>query len=168
MHEKRENLTASIMIGSWTLVMETRRLRIRSERDVHLSDNPTGHGKGTLLRTEKRSCGMAIHEVRMKHLNGDTFLVRVTEQGKRTSVTVTRPRGLTDIDGKAIQDKPESYTLDKAAAYLGRVLGRLSPAVIRETVLTPLPEVEAEEIGDARGVGAATAKAAAKPELVEA
>jgi hypothetical protein len=131
--------TAKMQIGNWLLHMSTRRIKVRTERDVHLSDNSTGHGLGTLLRTEKHQNRMVIHEVRITHENGDSILFRRNDQGRKTTCTRTVTRRAVDVDLKPIADKPESYGLDKAAAYLGRVLN-LDPEIVLVTLLAPLEE----------------------------
>ena len=145
-NQPRKNPTARIVIGKWIMHMETRRIRVRTEREVRSSDTGDG-GRGTLLRTEKHSCGMVIHEARLTHENGDSFLIRRNDQGKRTTVTRTVARRLTDIDGKPVADKPESLTLDKAAAYVGRILS-LDASVVMKTILAPLPADDADQDGE--------------------
>lgn len=146
--ERKGNPKASIAVGKWTFDMETRRIKVRTEREVRLSDDGD-HGKGTLLRTDKRQTRMTIHDVHLTHMSGDQHHVRICEQGKRATCTKTTVRNRTDIDGKPIADKPESYTLEKAKDLLVRITG-LSRETLAECILLPLPEPEeAEELAHA-------------------
>lgn len=131
---------ASMTIGKWSLTLRTKRTGFRSEREVRSSDTGDG-GRGTLLRVEKRFCRLCMHTVGMKHANGDAFTLQVTVSGSRRFVTKVMDKGLTDIDGKPIPPRKESYTWDKACAYLGRILG-IDAAVAANAILVPLPEAE--------------------------
>jgi hypothetical protein len=132
--ERQPDPTAKMQIGSWLLHLSTRRIKVRTEREVRLSDPDN-----TLLRTEKHQNRMVIHEVRITHENGDSILFRRNDQGRKTTCTRTVTRRALDIDLKPVADKPESYGLDKAAAYLGRVLN-LDPEIVLVTLLAPLEE----------------------------
>lgn len=129
--------TATMQIGKHKLLLETRRVKFDTRREVRSSD--TGdHGKGTLLGIDQRTCRMMIHEVRIVG-NGDQILLRVTQSGQRTSCTKTMARGLKDIDGKAIPEKQESYSIRQATALLSRML-KITEQVAAE-ILAPLPEM---------------------------
>jgi len=135
--------TASVSIGRWTLQLTTKRVTVHSERDVTMSDNPTG-GRGTLLRTDRRTIPMTIHEVHATNDQGDEIIVRVNHQRTRTTCTRTRIQHLQDIDGKALPDKAESMTLAEASAYLARLLG-IKANLVQQVILAPLPEDEPAE-----------------------
>jgi hypothetical protein len=129
----------SLTIGAWSLVMETSRMRLRTLRMVHLSDNATGFGKGTLLRTERRSCDMTIHACILKHAKGGGYIIQITTKGSKVSVTKRNLDPGVDIDGKPLKVKVETYTMAKAESFFARTL-RMDPAKVRKLILTPLPE----------------------------
>lgn len=151
-----DNPQVVIQRGDWTVIAETARFRIRTERNVHLSDNPFSHGKGTLLRIDKRTCRTESHTVTMHHAKGGGFILRLTNMGKRTSVTKLCLDERRDLDGKLLPNKPESYTMDKAEAFLVRAL-RLTPAKA-QMLLTPLPDGDGPEV-DAETITAALQEA---------
>jgi len=153
--EPKSNPKVVMNVLDWTLTLETRRFRIRNERSVHLSDNCYGHGKGTLLRTEKRSCGMMIHACTLEHVKGGGYLIQVTTQGAKVSVTKRDLDPGTDIDDKLLKVKVETYTMAKAEAFFARTL-RMDLAKVRKLILTALPEES--EVGEHSDVTA--------PELV--
>lgn len=145
MMEPKSNPKVVMNVLDWTLTLETRRFRIRNERNVHLSDNTTGAGKGTLLRTEKRSCGMVIHACTLEHAKGGGYLIQVTTQGSKVSVTKRDLDPGTDLDDKPLKVKVESYTMAKAEAFFARTL-RMDLNKVRKLILTALPEES--DVGD--------------------
>jgi len=140
-NEPKQNPTATLTVGIWTIAMETRRIKMRTERDVHLSDNPTGHGNGTLLRTEKHCNRMTVHRVDITSGKGDHFAIQVTQSGQRTSYTRTNLVPELDIDLKPKPCKPQSYTLKQATDLLCRILG-IDAKTAAVAILTPLDDVE--------------------------
>ncbi len=149
--EKKPNPKAQMMIGKWTLDLETRRMKIRSEKEVRSSDTGDG-GKGTLLRTEKHSMRMIVHTVAMVSDKADRILLSVCIQGARTTVTKTVPSYRTTPSDKtygADQGTPDiktSSSLKQASELLARVL-RIDAAMAIKAILSPLPE-ETDEVAD--------------------
>ena len=137
-----EPLTRSMSVGKWTINMETKRMKVRTEKNVHCSDNTTGFGKGTLLRTEKKAFGLIVHKLDLKHESGDSYTLQVTVMGKKVSVTkLHHEKAFASNYEDVITPKKESYTLAKAEAFLGRILPTM-PAAVLKTLLEPMEEEE--------------------------
>ncbi len=142
--EKKPNPKANLTIGIWNIALETRRLKIRSEKEVRSSDTGDG-GKGTLLRTEKHSMRMICHTVAMVSDKADRILLSVCIQGSRTTVTKTVPSNRTTPSDKEFgKDSPTadvktSSSLKQASELLARIL-RIDTSVALKVILSPLAE----------------------------
>ncbi len=151
--EKKPNPKAQLNIGNWTLDLETRRMKIRSEKEVRSSDTGDG-GKGTLLRTEKHSMKMIVHTIAMVSDKADRILFSVCIQGSRTTVTRTVPSNRTTPSDKSYgenQGTPDvktSSSVKLASELLARIL-KIDAATAIKAILSPLAEDNADEKAEA-------------------
>jgi uncharacterized UPF0146 family protein len=153
--DKRQDPKATLVVGCWTLDLLTKRMTLRSEKEVRSSDTGDGN-RGTLLRTEKHSMKMTTHEVVITNAKGAWIRLNLCIRSSGTTCTKTVPSDMLDVDEKPVKPIQTSYSVGKAADLLARILG-ISREVAIRTILTPLPE-EAE-VGEISEVTPALVKA---------
>lgn len=124
------NLSPSLIIskGAYTIEVQTRKSRIRTEKSVGVYENGRFTGKYTV----KELCILMTQvTVNLIHLSGDVTTFRQTAMGKKASMTrsnnMTRAKVVnkTAFGPELLETgtKPESSTLDKAVATISRMTG---------------------------------------------